>query len=103
MKKILLTAMLIAGTTLGFAKDNAKSTNNNETISPVKTEIVGNKKMVTYHYSSKEELEAILKRCTDVYAVYQEAGGKCIDDGMGGTIDVTEYVLVGFITITYDC
>ncbi|MGC4128362.1 MAG: hypothetical protein QM564_02120 [Bergeyella sp.] len=98
MKKLLFGAFLIAGTTFGFAKDNAKSTNNNETISPVKTEIIGNKKLVTYHYSSKEEMEAILKKCVAVYDVYEETGGGCTPYG-----DFTEYTYVGTIIVIYDC
>lgn len=65
MKKILFAALLFAGATLGFAKDNVqnqKSTN----IESSKVESNVEKSQTTYQFDSIEEVQKSFAECTDV-------------------------------------
>ena len=68
MKKVLLGAMLIAGTTLGFANDK----------SPVKTEITKSKEIKTYQFDSYEEAQKFIEDCTDIVVVTTILNGETV-------------------------
>lgn len=87
MRKILFAALLVAGTTLGFAKDNVK----NEVETTTKKEA---KQIVkTPQADSNEE---ILKKatCTDIHAFYEEVE---LPNGD------TDLVYAGSMEISYEC
>lgn len=77
MKKLFFAALLVAGTTLGFAKDNVqnqKSTN----IESSKVESKAEKKQTVYQFSSFKEVQKFLAGCTDLVVVTTVKDGKTV-------------------------
>ena len=94
----MFAAILFAGTTFGFANNNVQNPKSNETISPVKTEVVNGKEVQTYKFASKAEAEKFIAECLDVHGIFEEVQ---VPDGNGGTY--TDYEYVGTIEVTYEC
>ena len=97
MKKILFAAFLVAGTTLGFAKDNVQNPSSTNTEASVVKSIV-EKNQTIYQFSSIEEAQKFLADCTDVTAAYAVIE---VSDGNGGT--TSELTLVSMCETTYPC
>lgn len=92
MRKILLATLLIAGTTLGFAKDNVK----NEVETATKKEA---KQIVqTPQADSNEEAETLKATCMDIHGFYHQT---IINDGNGQSH--VETVYEGSMVVTYEC
>lgn len=91
MKKLFFSALLIAGTTLAFAKDNVKSDLQNTITKEAKQTVK------TSQTNSTEE-DFRKATCTDVHAFFNEV---TVDDGNGGTHTELEYA--GSMEVSYDC
>lgn len=101
MKKLFFTALLFAGTTLGFAKDNIQNTKSIN-IQSSKLERNIEKKQRIYHFDSLEKAEKFLAECTDLVVVtteeeeetvilsIHESTHPCKDESEGG---VTVFVI----------
>lgn len=77
MKKILFAATLVAGATLGFAKDNVqnqKSTN----IESSKVENNVEKPKTIYQFGSLEEAQKFLAECKDLVVVTTQVKGETV-------------------------
>lgn len=77
MKKLFFAALLVAGTTLGFAKDNEQKSKSTQTES---SKIEGNteKKQTIYQCGSLEEVQKFLAGCTDLVVVTTIKDGKTV-------------------------
>ena len=77
MKRLLFAAFLVAGTTLGFAKDNVqnpKSTNNESS----KVESNVEKPQTIYQFDSLEEAQKFLTECKDLVVVTTVKDGQTV-------------------------
>jgi hypothetical protein len=83
MKKFLFTAVLVAGTTLGFAKDNVQKNEVETTTKEVK------QVAKTPQITSLEEENLLKATCTDIHAFFEEVDGEL------------EYQ--GSIEVNYEC
>ena len=63
MKKILFAAVLFAGTTLGFAKDNVKKTE----VEVTKTEVVAKNQQNAVVLDKETEASKKIRVCTDMF------------------------------------
>jgi len=77
MRKILVAAILIGGTTLGFAKDNAQNAKSCN-IESSKVESNVEKSQTVYHFDSLEEAQQFLKDCMDVVIVTTKVEGETV-------------------------
>ncbi|QBA22566.1 hypothetical protein EU348_15805 [Chryseobacterium indologenes] len=70
MKKKLFTALLFAGATLGFAKDNVQK---NEVKTTTAKEV---KQVVKAHQINSIEEDLLKATCTDIHAFFDEVDGE---------------------------
>jgi hypothetical protein len=75
MKKLLFAAMVLAGTTLGFAKDNVQNSKSTHTESS-QVESNVEKPQTIYQFDTLEEAQKFLAECTDLVVVTREVDGK---------------------------
>lgn len=76
MKKLFFTALLVAGTTLGFAKDNVQNSKSTHTESSKKVESNVEKPQTIYQFDTLEEAQKFLKDCTVLTAAYTMVDGE---------------------------
>lgn len=96
MKKLLFTALLVAGTNLVFAKDNvqnAKSTN----IESSKVDNIVESQTI-YQFDSLKEAQKFLAECTSVIYAY---ANQEVSDGNGGK--KIQRILVSRCEVTSPC
>lgn len=77
MKKLFFAALLVAGTTLGFAKDNEQN-QKSTSIESSKVESKAEKKQTVYQFDSFEETQKFLADCKDVVVVYTTVKGQTV-------------------------
>jgi hypothetical protein len=92
MKKILFAALLVAGTTLGFAKDDVK----NEVETTITKKEAKQTVMTLQTDSSDEALRKAT--CTNIHAFFSEV---TLIDEYGNAS--TQYEYLGSIEVHYEC
>lgn len=75
MKKLFIATMVLAGTAMGFAKDNVQNLNSFDK-NLNKTEIVSNFEVTTNTFTSSVKTQKFIEDCTVITAAYAMVNGE---------------------------